>query len=281
MFKFTRVVGIVSVIAAVAAPLAAQTPESARAAADQRQARYQVGAMERVLEAAVEHGATVIRDRVQAFAPTEMILLDAARVRGFRLEGYGVFFDVTVPSFEWSTLWSLRTLDQNNLGLESALGKIKAYVEHSSDADVQQAFKRIELQVAPVAVAQSRLAPGAAGARNAVGSAATVNDQAAGRSGAAPRPDDNLLSDPNEAYRTEVMQALQDAMLDHGAPLHIGSDEWLTIAARGDEERTRLAPADTNKQTIVVRLRGADLSAFLSGQLTREEALKRIERKVF
>jgi len=267
---------------AAAVPLSAQTAGSARAAAEQRQARYQVGAMERVLEAAVEHGATVIRDRVQALAPTEMILLDAARVRGFRLEGYGVFFDVTVPSFEWSTLWSLRTLDQNNLGLESALGKIKAYVEHSSDADVQQAFKRIELQVAPVAVAQSRLAPSTAGAaRNAVGSAATVNDQAAGRSGGAPRPDDNILSDPNEAYRSEVMQALQDAMLDHGAPLRIGPDEWLTIAARGDEERTRLAPADTNKQTIVVRLRGADLSAFLSGQLTREEALKRIELKVF
>jgi len=205
-------------------------------------------------------------------------MLDAARVRGFRLEGYGVFFDVTVPSFEWSTLWSLRTLDQNNLGLESALGKIKAYVEHSADTDVQQAFKRIELQVAPVAVAQSRLAPGAGGARNAVGAAATVNDASGG---AATRTDDNILSDPNEAYRTEVMQALKDAMLDHGAPLRIGPEEWLTIAARGDEERTRLAPADTNKQTIVVRLRGADLSGFLSGQLTREEALKRIELKVF
>ena len=56
--------------------------------------------MERVLESAVEHGASVWRDRLQALLPAQTLLLDNARVRGYRLEGYGVFFDIEVPSLE-------------------------------------------------------------------------------------------------------------------------------------------------------------------------------------
>ena len=50
-----------------------------------------------------------------------MLLTENARARGFRLEGYGVFFDVEVPSLEGTLPWSFRTLDQNDLGLDSAL----------------------------------------------------------------------------------------------------------------------------------------------------------------
>ena len=77
--------------------------------------------MERVLEGAVEHGVANIRDRLQALGPTELLISDNARARGFRLDGYGVFFDVVVPSLDTTVLWSIRTLDQNDLGLESAL----------------------------------------------------------------------------------------------------------------------------------------------------------------
>ena len=58
--------------------------------------------MERVLEGAVEHGVTVTRDRVQELAqvPADLLVSDNAHARGFRLEGYGVFFDVIVPSFD-------------------------------------------------------------------------------------------------------------------------------------------------------------------------------------
>ena len=80
-------------------PAAAQTNAARRAAAEQR---YQIGQMERVLEGAVEHGVTITRDRLQALAqmPPDMLVSDNAHARGFRLEGYGVFFDVVVPSFE-------------------------------------------------------------------------------------------------------------------------------------------------------------------------------------
>ena len=85
------------------------------------QLRYQIGTMERVLENAVEHGASVWRDRLQALAPVQALLLDNARVRGYRLEDYGMFFDIDVPSLETTLFSAFRTLDQNGLGVQSAL----------------------------------------------------------------------------------------------------------------------------------------------------------------
>jgi len=115
--------------------------------------------------------------------------------------------------------------------------------------------------------------PADQGARNATGSAASAQDS---------RPvDDQILSDPNEAYRTEVLQALKDAMLSHSSSLGIGPNEWLTIAAKGNDDRPRLAPADTGSGTRMIRLRGSDLIELLAGRITREEALKRIEVRTF
>src|SRR4029079_8799937 len=53
-----------------------------------------------------------------------------------------------------------------------------------------------------------------------------------------------ILTDPSEAYRTEVIEALKDAMLAHSSALGIEKSEWLTIAAKGNDDRPRLAPAD-------------------------------------
>ena len=113
------------------------------------QLRYQIGIMERVLENAVEHGASVWRDRLQALAPVQALLLDNARVRGYRLEGYGMFFDIDVPSLDLTLFSAFRTLDQNGLGVQSALNQLKAFVQSqgASDVNVQQALKRLELQV--------------------------------------------------------------------------------------------------------------------------------------
>ena len=250
------------------APAAAQTP-AARAAAEQR---YQIGQMERVLEGAVEHGLTITRDRVQALAqaPADLLVSENAHARGFRLDGYGVFFDVVVPSFETTWTWSLRTLDQNDLGVDSALRTLQSHVKTEGDPDLEQALKRLELQMGPAVLARNS-AP-APGARNATGSAATVADG---------QGKDPIMSDPNEAYRTEVLEALKDAMLSHSSSLGIAANEWLTIAAKGNDDRPRLAPADSGSSTRLIRLRGLDLAEFQAGRITREEALKRIEVRVF
>jgi len=267
-------------VVAIASSLSAQAPpSSARAEADARQSRYQVGQMERVIEGAVEHGVTVIRDRFQQLMqmPADQLVTDNAHARGFRLEGYGVFFDVTVPTFELSSLvWSLRTLDQNDLGLQRAVTALEEHVKQQGDASLEQALKRLELQVGPVALSRVA-APAVAGARSAVGSAATTTADAAPQ---APLSDP-ILADPNEAYRAEVIQAIKDAMLDHSSSLAIGAGEWLTIAARGNDDRPRLAPADSDARTRIIRLRGSDLAAFLARQITREDALQRIEVRLF
>jgi len=250
-----------------------QEAAAARHAAEQR---YQIGQMERVLEGAVEHGVTVTRDRLQAIAqvPAETLVSDNAHARGFRLDGYGVFFDVEVPSFFSTLTWSLRTLDQNDLGLDSALRALQSHVKTTGDPNLEQALKRVELQVNPAVLTRTTV-PDVPDARTLTGSVATIAPARAAPS------DDPILQDPNEAYRAEVMQALKDAMLAHSSSLGIAPTEWLTIAAKGNDDRPRLAPADSDARTRMIRLLGSDLADFLAGRITRDEAMKRIEVRVF
>jgi hypothetical protein len=267
-----------SVAAQGSAPQAPETRTMPRRQGQPRgpldQLRYQIGTMERVLENAVEHGAAIWRDRLQAVVPSQTLLLDNARARGYRLEGYGVFFDVEVPSLSFeTTLYSVfRTLDENGLGLQSALNQLKTYIQAAGDANLEQALKRVELQVSPV-VPATTVAP-ASGARQAGGAGSAV--PATG----SPDNGDPILNNPQEAYRQEVTQAVIDAMLEYGGALGISGDEWLTIGERRNEVRPRIG-FDSDAQTVIIRLRGTDLGAFRAGQLSREDALKRVEVRVF
>ncbi len=277
-FVFMRTACVTAMMVGLASLVGAQPPEARGSAGAGRQeqqrlreARYQIGQMERVLEGAVEHGATVMRDRLSAAMPADMLLAENARARGFRLEGYGVFFDVEVPSLEGTFAWSMRTLDQNDLGLERALGTLRTFVQ-AAGSDVQQAFKRVELQVAPLPAA-----PDPAGAATqAIG----VGPVPASAVSAARPAVDAVLADPEEAYRTEIREALIDAMLEHSRGLNIGASEWLTVAARRSDDRPRLG-VDTEARTVVIRVRGADLTAFLGGQVSRLDVRDRIEVRVF
>jgi hypothetical protein len=200
-------------------------------------------------------------------------------VRGFPLEGYGVLFDVEVPSLESAPLWSFRTLDQNALGLESALNALRSHINSAGDANLQQALKRIELQVEPMARTLSVAQPTPAGLQPAAGSAAATTAATTTDATGSAAADD--LSDPAQAYRAEIKNALMDAMLEHSRGLGIAPTEWLVIAARGNYERPPLAPADSEAETVVIRVRGSDLTAFLGGQISHEEARKRMDVKVF
>jgi hypothetical protein len=266
-----------------AAPAAGQ----ARATIDQRvqDLRYQIGVVERVLEQAVEHSAARMRNRLQTAVPqADMTLAADARVRGFRQEGYGVFFDVEVPDFFFDTSlpWSFGVLDQSGLGLDSALRELRSFVAKTGDTNAEQALKRIELQMAPGTVtglAVPSLVPvagaAAAPARTVTGSAAaTALDT---------KPDtasDPLFNNPAEAYRAEIREALIDAMLQHSRGLNIAPTEWLHVAAKRNDDRPRLTAVNTDDATLHIRVRGADLLAFLGGQITREEAVQRMEVKL-
>jgi hypothetical protein len=153
----------------------------------------------------------------------------------------------------------------------SALKQVREHVKAANDAALEQALKRIELQVVPAAsapvveVSAPRPVSGAAGGQVDTGTA---------------DPADPILANPEEAYRIEVRQAVVDAMLDHSAALGIGADEWLTIGARRNDMRPRIG-LDSTAQTFIIRVRGNDLNAFRSGQLSREDAVKRVEVRVF
>ncbi len=287
----------------LASPALAQ---SAARPADARQLHYQIDMMERVLEAAVAHGVSVIRDRLQAVAPdapAELLILDNPRVRGFKLDPYGVFFDVEVPSLNGSLTWSLQTLEQNDFNVQSALNLLRNRID-PSDAELQQALQRVAVRVNAPPSSPSASAPDPArapvptlpNARRPASPADRPISAASVRPSAAPQPPsstaaqqsgsepsaeaqrDNILQNPSDAYRREVVQALADAMLDYSGALPIGDDEWLTIAARGVYDR---GPAGNDAQTVILRVRGSDLAAFRARQITRDEVMNRIERRVF
>jgi hypothetical protein len=254
-----------------AAARAVSTPASRRL--DElklKESRYQIGQMERLLEGAVEHGATVIKDRLAALMPSEMLLTENARARGFRLEGYGVFFDVAVPSLTGTLPWSFLTLNQNNLGVDTALNTLRRVVESSAanDVNAQQALRRIELEVAAAPASNNGAVP-------------TTVSTAQPAQTAPPPQALASLNDINEAYRSEIRDALIDAMLEHSRGLSIPPTENLTVAARGSDDRPRLAPADTDARTVIFTVKGADLSAFLAGQISRDDARQRVEMRVF
>ena len=243
--------------------------QNAPSSLDARQTHYQIGVMERVLEGAVEHGAANLRERLQAVFPDapalQLLILDNPRVRGFRLDSYGVFFDVEVPSLNGTLTWTLlRTLDQNAPTPTAVAGS--APVPGSTVVPILPNSRR---------TAGARPAP-----PDRPVTAAAVTPQTA-QNGAAPPTDDPILDNPNEEYRNEVVHALADALIDYGSPLSIGDNEWLTIAARGIQDRPRLGSPDNDAQTVIIRIRGADLSAFRARQISREDVMKRIERRVF
>jgi hypothetical protein len=256
--------------------------QDAAETAQLKQSRYKINQVERALEGAVEHGATLVREKVQAALRAQSSVpdnMENAHVRGFRLDGYGVFFDIEVPALQGTFMMVLRQLDQNDLGLNSAINLVKSYVDQQGNTDLQQALRRIELQVAPnVATASTAAAP--PDARKLAGTPAAVAESMTTPTDTPPAADP-VLADPEEAYRSEVKNQIMDAMLDYSGPLSIGANEWLTIAARRRDERPLLAPADTDARTVIFRINGTDLAQFRGGQLPKADALKRIEVRVF
>jgi hypothetical protein len=242
----------------------------------QVRSRQKISMMESVLESAVANGADSLIRQVRAVLPPDALMLTGApQVRGFLLDGYGVFFDVEVPAFRRTMAWTLRTMvDENGLGAGNAVTQLKAYIATVTDqrtrASLELALRRLELQVGPVAPQGA-----SAGVR-----AQTVGATAAGT--VAPAVDPVLLDDPNGAYTREVSAAIIDAMIENSGPLPVGEGEFLTVAARDNVRPDRFVPGDTsNISSIVFRIKGSDLAAYRAGRITLDDARARVEVKQF
>lgn len=248
--------------------------------ADQVRARQKISLMESVLESAVANGADSMMRAVRAVMPPDaLILTGAPSARGFRLEGYGVFFDVEVPAFRPTMAWTLRQMaDANGLGAAAAVNQLKAYIATVQDprqrAALDRALRRLELQVGPVGPIQPD--PAARPGATPVASAVVMPTPAS------PQVDPAVVDDPNAAYTHEVSAAIIDAMIENSGSLPVSDNEWLTVAARDNIRPDRLVPGDmSNISSIVFRIRGSDLAAFRTGRMALDEARRHVEVKQF
>lgn len=240
---------------------------------EQMRARFQIAAMEGVLERAVQLGARRLSQHVQAISPDMLFIAGAARARGFWLDGYGVFFDVDVPALRRSVAWSFRVLDQGNRSLQMDMQSLRQGLTAVQDAalrrQMEEALRRLERSfVRPVS---------STGAPRSPASGDAPDSPAAGMTASISQETQEVLDDPGLAYTNEVKGALVSAMLEYGAPIPIAAGEWLTVAAR-DNDESRLGGGDPyDVATIILRVRGADLEAYRSGQLSRDEVQERVE----
>ena len=263
------------VLALGAGPTTAQEVASVGAVhPEQMRVRFQIAAMEGVLETAVQLGAKRLSQQVQAVSPDMLFIAGAARAKGFLLDGYGVFFDVDVPAMRRSIAWSFRALERTDRNLEMAAQTIRRHLGTMDDPgarrEMEEALQRIVRTMGP----QQQAGQGRPGAMTASAPGGAVRPQEQGDE----QPmEPMVLDDPGLAYTNEVKAALIEAMLEYGgASIPVAEQEWLTVAARDNE--SRLATGDRyDVSTIVLRVRGADLAAFRAGRLTKEEAVAIVE----
>jgi hypothetical protein len=257
-----------AVMIAAASPLAAQVHTAAASApSEQVQARHEIAALEGVLENAVRYGAQMLSQHVQSSATPESVLLTGlARARGFRLDGYGVVFDVEFPSIRRSVAWSMRVLERPDPDLLAAMKELRKNSRGIADQhtlqELDRTIKTLDDQIKTYDAAQMK----------------TVSTADASRPAAVPAP----VDDPRATYAAEMTSALVNAILDHGAPVGVGPDEWLTVAARESLD-LRFMPDDPSGSgtTLILRIKGSDLDALRERRLSREDALKRVEVKQY
>ena len=245
---------------AVAAPLAAQS--RAGTLSEQIRARQEVVTLEDALEAAVQSAAQMLNQHVQAASvPEEVLLTGLTSARGFRLDGYGAVFDVEFPSIRRSVAWTMRELERPDPDLLAAMKVLRknsqAVADPVSRQELDRNIKALEDQIK------------------------AYDSQMKTVSSTAP-PQMPTVEDPRVVYAVDLTNALINAVLDHGAPVGVGSDEWLTVAAREGLD-FRFMPDDPSNTstTLILRIKGSDLAALREGHLSRDEARKRIEVKQY
>jgi hypothetical protein len=130
--------------------------------------------------------------------------------------------------------------------------------------DLEAQIKAYDQQVGPMTAASS----------NAAASGPTMMP------GSIADPKVDPKTDLKSVYFNDITTALVAAILDHGAPIGVGPDEWLTVAARESADRGFVPndPSDT-AMTFILRIKGSDLQALQERRLTKDEARKKVEIK--
>jgi hypothetical protein len=258
-------------------PAQPAAPSTARsnAAGPNLQRIYHIRQLEGMLTNAVKAGAASLANQLKVSEPNSLFVTGNARTRGFEIEGYGVFFDVDVPTMMQSVLWSSQMLQQQQyvdfLRRQLADPSIDENRRRMADFELRRVSRAMNNgQVVPI--------PGPAPSVAAGTVVAATTDAAPTPAALAPVVPPPDPRSPDELYTEAIKGALIDAMLSYSFPLQLGDDEWLTIAARAT---TPGAPGQglDDSSSIVIRIKGSDLVAYISKKISREEVMKKIEIK--
>jgi hypothetical protein len=159
--------------------------------------KYPVTQLETALVNAVRHGAQRLAEEINQLAPELPLYTGPAKAKGFPEPGYGVFFDVEIPSVNVNT--------------------IALYLSMMQDSTFQGQPQ--PMPMSPVLPVAGTAPP--TPVSNAERSQRIKNSP--------------VFQDPTGAYHVLVREALVDTMLDFSSAIPLKGGEWLTVAARGVE----------------------------------------------
>ena len=254
-----------AVIVTMAVPALSQAQGRSR----DEQRRNQIRMIEGVLVQAVRLGAAEVSKEMQRFEPAGVtVLTGVPRARGFLLDGYGVFFDVEIPDMNQSVIWSMMNMQRDRqLGnaFDSLVAAIDTIPAGPQRQQAQAALQQVTKTVGPAAPrrgpqGQAPPAPGQVDAATAT-----------------------MPPDPDRLYSEAVKSALVEAMLGYSVQMDLGADEWLTVAARASEGPVPSQAGLSELITIVLRVKGSDLSIYHADPTKRDEIRQRVkvEARVF
>ncbi len=247
MKRAIAVAVIMTAVTTAPAVVSAQTPVPP--AAEQLRRHEQINLFEGTLEKAVTNAARHVAKDVQAQNSTANFFTGDARAKGFILDGYGVFVYVEIPSLDLTL--SLMLERDAPLPVPERDATQKAEADQGKGTASPVSDRTPDTKVDPVPVIPKT-------AREALKS----------------------VMDTGQKYRNEVKLALTDAMLDFTKNLELKPDEWLSVAARGSDGALTQGEI-LQLTTVVLRIKGSDLSDYLAGRLTRDEARAKVEVRQF
>jgi len=248
----TMICLVLILVATSVSSQAQPSSEVAAGRADSSQLRYQLRVVERAFEEAVEHSARNFASRMEESTPGAARFMGNTGAHGFRLDGYGLFFDVQIPVLRRSLSWVFRHLNRRRDELGPTLQSLREHVRSLGNVDVRDSLEEA-LQSLESLVGHPLPPP-------------------------SPPPPD---VDPSEVYAMEIRDALANAMLDYTDSLPLAANEWLTVATTSSGNRGD-SPTDLPRGLgLMLRVRGNVLIALRQGEIARSEALSRIEYSEF
>mgnify|MGYP001047690397 CR=1 FL=1 len=242
------------------------SPNEKVASSDPIESRYQLRIMERVFEQAVTDGAEQFASRIETSDPSSRInFAGTAQARGFRLDGYGVFFDVQVPMLRPSINWVFRQLNQSDLSarlaadLDKVLPVLRENMRTFDDEQLMENFERALLAFRRPLPPGSPMEPTRTGSQR-------------GRLARRVASEEDLQAE----YAAQIATEVTAVILDHSEAILLGADDWLVVATVAS-----FSPNNTPGMKMMLKILGSDLIALRAGELSREDAIKRIETGEF